>query len=408
MSRGGRRTPPGGPDEAPVPSDAPVLRLPHLLLLVAYACALALAYDRIGPGGYGDVDRYRQLALDWRTDVGSPWRFRLLTPFLAGLLSRLLQFDLTSAFRILNITFLTLSVFCFHEFLRRVGFDPLRRFLGVSFYVFSYGFTANVTAGAWVDPGLYLTGTGTLLVLATLRNHELPVRTAGLLSLIFLVGVLNKETALFFLGAVYLVLEDGTIRGRLRALSLTSLIGLPALVAFAGLRLLIAPAGEAYLDHYSSTQFQAIVRYWLGGPALGVYYCFGFLWPLLLLGRRRWSPFARRIAPLLLLLFPLNLLASDVARTMSAGLPIAILAALAAVSPSISWRWIVPMLALYWGASALPEFLDPGLPRKLARALLSLAGLGVVALLLLRGHAGAAFHRGPSTPLDPSGAEPSL
>jgi hypothetical protein len=147
---------------------------------------------------------------------------------------------------------------------------------------------------------------------------------------------------------------------------------------------------EPYLVYYNSDLLTKILIYWSAGPVFGFYYAYGFLWVALVLSRPAWPPAAGRLVPVILVLILASLAATDVARNLSAGLPIIIAASLAWFRPllnseSLRSRFLVGVLILaYWGAMTLTELVASGIPRKSLRVVFSGVGVVVVAWIELR------------------------
>ncbi len=264
-----------------------------LALLLFLSVAISLVYFPItqynlydpGTGGKeGDVALYTRMSQGAPLDsIPKPYRYRVLTPFLARLvpflprgMSQFYDVDrekiLKFKFGVVNMIGLTLSAYTLFLLLRTLAFSPLEALTGgflflTSFHVVTYG------GVPLVDPwGYFFLFLGLLCVL---RRWYVP------LAIVVLLGMLAKETTALLVVYILFLPRSWKERG------LALLACLPGLVEYAIFRFVLAPTNIGFQYGVGSALrgiLQALVpnRMWAyiafdGGMAFGAVWLLGLV-----------------------------------------------------------------------------------------------------------------------------------
>ena len=215
---------------------APVFR--HLLLLILVTIGMIFLYGQIPyttePYARWDLYHYRQItaaAPQITGGVQQPFAYRLLGPYLAGLL----PLPDATAYYLLTVTAALLLVILTYFFLLAWPLTPPTALLATLLFVFNkhrFGFNVwNFFALNDVLSLIFLV----ILLWALMRQRWL------LFALILTLGATTRETVLVMLPvALASVIERRLLGQHARALLLAAL---PGLVAFGALRLLIGHTG---------------------------------------------------------------------------------------------------------------------------------------------------------------------
>jgi hypothetical protein len=221
-----------------------------------------IVFDRFNLPGF---DAYVYLAMAERPGffTVAPWGYRVLTPWLAGLLPS----GPVRAFRQLTLAGLFLAGVLLYLFLRRLGHGEALSLLALAFFGFSGPAGEPVRHPFLAEPVCIALYAALLLALESGAG-------AGRLALLLVLGGLAKEIFVLFLPGVFLALRPR--QGTRRALATTVLAALPLLLACLLLRSAWVPGagGEASLPGMA-TLAQALRT--IAGA-------FSRWWPPLLLG----------------------------------------------------------------------------------------------------------------------------
>lgn len=266
-------------------------------------------YDNAMGGRVGDAAQYIRMAGGAPlADVARPYRYRVVTPVLARLVpflpASIAQFyqvspDKIIAFKfgVVNLVGLTAAGVALAAYVRRLGFSGLEGIVAVllfytAFPVVVYG--ASPLVDAWAYAFLAL---GFLCIVT---------QAVWPLALVFLLGMLTKETTLLLLLGIFFLVPVVSGRWRLVAACV------PGLLAFLGLRLLL-PGGYGY-DSGLSTLLNSLTL--LMTPTLrhalifvDLVMAFGFVWWLAWQGWRHPGPQLRPAWQHLVWLVPVTIIA---------------------------------------------------------------------------------------------------
>lgn len=209
----------------------------HVFGLAALALVMAWLYGSIDYlGAFADVDlkQYRAMAQAvprWATETPQPFVFRILGPYLVGLL----PVADPLGFRLLTIAVLVALTVALYTFQRRLGLVGSIAALTAALLTFNpyvFGFFA-------FNP-FQLADVLAMLAIVT-AFHLLLDRRWGLFALVTALGVLSREPALLVLPAAAVYVGRGeNVRSEAGRLLLASV---PAMVLFVLPRLLIEPTG---------------------------------------------------------------------------------------------------------------------------------------------------------------------
>jgi len=195
-------------------------------VLVGATCAVLLigfytfATQRVGLQK-DDAGQYVQMAQSVDYLARLPYSFRALSPLLAGAWPG----GTLTGFTILTLVSLWLACLALYAYQRTLGLVPAAALAGSALFAFSGGAIRMLTTPVYVDSATYLAEATAFLCLALGRYWRL------LASVV--VGVLNRETALFLV-PLYFLASPPSSRGHLRS---GLMLALP-LAAFGGLVLL--------------------------------------------------------------------------------------------------------------------------------------------------------------------------
>ncbi|HWW75973.1 MAG TPA: hypothetical protein VNZ44_11275, partial [Pyrinomonadaceae bacterium] len=213
-------------------------------------------------------------------EVGPPWSFHILTPWLAGLVSP--RNPVAGFVRVAGLSFVGAAA-AVDVLLRRAGLNlsTRERALGVALFM-------ATCAGAFMFRGYFLTDSLSYFLLAVACAATL-YRRDRLVALVTAVGVLNRETALFVI-PVWLLLNVGP---RTHAPLLRRFVAVfaPAAVVYLLLHhtplfLGREPTNFNYLRPDNVAMIWRGMRGWLGtenvyyGLAVCVLLAYGPVWPL--------------------------------------------------------------------------------------------------------------------------------
>lgn len=293
----------------------------RMLLVVTLLCLFSAAalsypaitrgdiYDNALGGRVGDAAQYiRMYQGAPLNEIARPYRYRLVTPTLARLVpflpASIAQYYQISPekviafkFGMVNLAGLTVAGVALYAYVRRLGFSGLEGIVGAllfytAFPVVVYG--ASPLVDAWAYAFLAL---GFLCIVT---------RAAWLLAIVFLLGVLTKETTLLLLLAIVFLVPVTAGRWRLLAACV------PGLLAFLALRLLL-PGGYGYdsglttLLNSLATLLTPTLRHLL--ILVDLVLAFGFVWWLAWQGWRHPGPPPRPAWQHLAWLVPLTIVA---------------------------------------------------------------------------------------------------
>jgi len=211
---------------------------PYLAWVLVAAALLVFLYGRIDytvePYASADLYHYRliaQMAPGLPVGVQRPFAFRLLGPYLAGLLP---WPDATAFYRLTVVTALMLAV-ATYGFLRSHAIRPGTAVLTTFFFLSNrYLFGFNIWDYFQIND---------LLVLLFLVGlfWALERQRYGVFAVVLAVAVLTRETALLPVPVAFVYLWE---RGRLRADAVRLLVAcLPGLALFGLVRIIIEPVG---------------------------------------------------------------------------------------------------------------------------------------------------------------------
>jgi len=196
----------------------------------------------------------------------APYEFRLLTPTIVyGL-----PFDHQTSFLMITLVALILTSCIFYFYLKKLGFDFLLRFLGITLLMVSPVFIYQIKQFLLIDPISWLVWILALYLLL-IKNYY-----GYFIVLIF--GIFSKETILLSLPLFIFIVfkENGLKKGLLRTLPVV-----PVVVLFLLFRYFIDPAGQNYISInyiiqimlYQSSQLFGIFRIFLM-----TFLPFGIIW----------------------------------------------------------------------------------------------------------------------------------
>ena len=230
--------------------------LRFLALIMAAAAVMLVLYGRIDYArdlfAPWDLHRYRAIALASPridTSVPRPFIFRPLGPFFAGLL----PLGIDASFYLLNVIASLGLVTLLYRFMRRLGSRPAIAAAATMLYIFNKHFF-GFTSWNYFHINDLLTNIFIIAMFWSMLEGRWP-----LFAVAMLFASLSRETFLLMIptAAVYLF-EGGRFRREWRGL-----LGavLPALAAFAALRLLVQPEGGMTLLEAFATFSEKVKRF---------------------------------------------------------------------------------------------------------------------------------------------------
>jgi hypothetical protein len=310
-----------------------------VVLLLCLGVSISLVYfpvtkyDLLDPatgGREGDVAQYTRMSQGAPlTSIPKPYRYRVLTPWLASMVPFLppavTQFydidaskTLKFKFGVVNLVGMTLAAWTLHLLCRRLGYSARESLLGSLLFLTSFH-VVNYAGLPLVDAWGYF-----FLVLSVLAMVQ---DRLWLLCAAMLVGMIEKETTA--LVVLYALLMPRPWKYRARAL----MACLPGLVAYAIFRFALYPTDLGY--NYSLAAALGGVLHAFIPNKLWIYIAFdggmafGFVWILALLGwwihRSEPDHVVARLAPVvpLILLVPFAI-GSNIGRIWFLAFPIVI------------------------------------------------------------------------------------
>lgn len=305
----------------------------------------------------GDYPYYVQISQDpFGNAVPSPWRYRLLNPWLASLLTGM-GFSTDAAFLTLTIVFAGVSCVLMRCYLSQLGVSLFAARTGALLFAVSVGAFIPMRRYYGYTDALTNAFTLLILVLAHARRHGAAAAALG-------IGTLAKESMLLLLPylAVRMLVQHAAW------LRLATVLLVPVAV-FAALRLLLPPdpSGAAPV----ALTWAAQIEYWRTAMVHGVgrwilwslAYSMGPVWLIALAGARDGATFMRHswllivplVAPLLRttdteralmlafpVVFPLAAFAMDRWRGSRSAVPVAILAIACTWLAQVTFDWREP------------------------------------------------------------------
>lgn len=250
-------------------------------------------YDNAIGGRVGDAAQYIRMYQGTPLDeVARPYRYRIVTPmlarlmpFLPGSIAHYFQVSpekiIAFKFGLVNLAGLAVTGVALYAFVRRLGFSALEGVVGAllfytAFPVVVYG--ASPLVDAWAYAFLAL---GFLCIVT---------RAVWPLVIVFLLGMLTKETTLLLLLGIFFLVPAAAGRWRLLAACV------PGLLVFLGLRWLL-PGGYGYDTGLATlvTSLTALLTPTLRHLLIvaDLVLAFGFVWWLAWQGWRRPGPLPR-------------------------------------------------------------------------------------------------------------------
>jgi hypothetical protein len=284
----------------------------------------------------GDYPYYvRMSETPLTTAVPSPWRYRVLNPWLASLLVKA-GVSTDVAFLTLTVVFAFLSSLAMRAFLRRLSLSPFAADAGAVLFACSIG--GYVPLRRYFGYTDALTNFLILIVLIAALARR-PIITAALLVL----GTFAKESLLLLVP--FLIVRERALAVGWRRVALMA--GAPAIV-FLFLRWLVGSGGD---DASIALSWDTQVAYWRTAMVHGVArwllwsiaYSMGALWLLAALALpRHWRFFAAGLWLLLPLLAPL-VRTTDTERALLLAFPVIVPLAMALVDecPTRGGQWAV-------------------------------------------------------------------
>lgn len=266
-------------------------------------------YDNAIGGHVGDAAQYiRMYQGTPLAEVARPYRYRIMTPLLARLVpflpASIAQYYQVSPekiiafkFGLVNLVGLAVAGVALYSFVRRLGFSALEGVAGAllfytAFPVVVYG--ASPLVDAWAYAFLAL---GFLCIIT---------QAVWPLAVVFVLGMLTKETTLLVLLGILFLVPGGSSRRRLLAACV------PGLLVFLGLRWLL-PGGYGYDSGLLTlvTSLTALMTPTLRHVLIvfDLVMAFGFVWWLAWQGWRHAGPLPRPAWQHLAWLVPVTMVA---------------------------------------------------------------------------------------------------
>jgi len=236
-----------------------------ILFLALLTTLMAFLYGHIEEThpGYADWDiweytRMAAAAPGLADDIPSPFAYRLLGPYLAGLL----PFPVTHAFKLLSLLFSWVLVCCFYCLFRNQGLSATIAAVTVSLFAFNkHHFGFNL----W-DP--YQVNDVLVLIFLAVMLLALYGKRWWLLGIMLCLGAATKETCLLIIPTALVYLYERNALHREWQSYLKSFM--PGLIVFLTIRSMVIPAGgpglaESFLTHSSkafsfTTPFHLLVN----------------------------------------------------------------------------------------------------------------------------------------------------
>jgi hypothetical protein len=230
------------------PINSPLL-LSHIVLILLTLVLVAIITPRIVPAEHPNMDlnKYRTMASaapGIADDVPRPFAYRLLGPYMAGLL----PIDTDSAFLLISLSLSVILLVLFYSFLCRLGIDPRAALLVTVLYSLNYyQFSYHIYNFFQVVDLL------TLVLVIVLLWAMLSLRWM-LFAVALVVGAVCRETPLIMVPVALVFLIE---RRLVTAEGLKLLLAvIPAVVVFVSMRFLIPYSGgmgliEALTVHIS-------------------------------------------------------------------------------------------------------------------------------------------------------------
>jgi len=190
--------------------------------------------------GFGDVARDGGIYLNMSYDPihysyvhEAPYEFRLLTPSLVYLL----PFNHENSFLIITLAALILTSFIFYHFLKKLGFNFLLRFIGITIFMVSPVFIYEIKQFLLIDPISWLVWILALYLLLIKNYH--------VYFLVLIFGIFSKETILLTIPLfVYILINEyGLKKAFFRSIPL-----IPIILLFLLFRNFIDPIGQNYIS----------------------------------------------------------------------------------------------------------------------------------------------------------------
>jgi hypothetical protein len=222
----------------------------RVLILIAVTAVMIFLYGGIDyasePYSGWDLSSYRAMASSspaLARDIGKPFVYRILGPYLAGLL----PMSDPVAFRVLSVSVSMLLILAFYCFLRRTGLTSNMSLIAAVLVTFNKHWFGFATWD-YFQLNDVLSLLFILAMLWSMLEERWPVFGAALL-----LGALTKETSMLMVPVLLVYLVEKRAPARTWGRAITAVV--PGIAAFAALRVLLPTVkGNAPIE--------ALLAYW--------------------------------------------------------------------------------------------------------------------------------------------------